>query len=183
MNKTTLTPPPLVRALSVVAGVLLGACLLLAAKLYNPPPRVINYQELVGKVIPEIVLQQLEGTPASTHELRGKTHVLALVSPGCEACESIYPALKEVTERVPVLMVSDMREKMQEKAKEKGFAFPILFDSLSVLKDSLDISAIPVTMVIDEQERITKIAIGGGPDFNDMVRPFQGAATPGEEQK
>lgn len=158
--------------LAAVTGSLLALCVLLAAKIYNPPPIDVldaNFWQLLGTETPVFDLEGLHGEALSTRMFSGKSHLLVFGSSSCEACDSIYPLLKDHAQKIPVLMiVTGSRGEMQRKARETGLGFPIAFDSLAVVAKSLDLRSYPTAILIDEEERIEKGGSGDMPSLQVM---------------
>lgn len=167
--------------LATVTGGLLALCVLLAAKIYNPPPIDVldaSFWRLLGTESPVFELEGLHGEALSTRMFSGKAHLLVFGSSSCEACDSIYPLLKEHAQQIPVLMiVTGSREEIQRKARETGLSFPIAFDSLAVVAKSLDLRAYPTTMLINEEELIEKGGSGDMPSLQVMELATETAAS------
>ena len=143
--------------LSLITGVLLGTCVLLAAKINNSPPVSPYVWRVLGIPIPALELEGLDGQPLSTQVFKGQNHILVLGQPGCTACSMIYPALQEVSKQAPVLLIfNEDREAMQAKAEEYGLTFSIGFDTLKTMQETLGIRSYPTTLIIDSEGGIVR---------------------------
>ena len=81
--------------LSTVLGILLGTSILLATKINNPPvtPRVTSLEHLLGELVPEYELEQLDGSPISTHLYKGSSYLFkATILPSGSNTESLFSA-------------------------------------------------------------------------------------------
>lgn len=141
MYPTPVRPNALLLPVSILAGILFGTCVFLAAKVNHPPPvdsLDIEFWDLLGTQVPEVELMNLDGDPISSRPFKGQGHVLFFGQPGCAACDEVYPALKEAAGKIPVLMVYQQGlDEVIAKVNEQGFAFPVAYDSLDVLVDPL----------------------------------------------
>ena len=161
--------------LSTVLGVLLGTSILLAAKINNPQiaPLDPNLDYLLGELVPEYDLEQLDGALISTHLYQGNSHLLIFTLLGCDACDTIYPILGEVTTDVPILMVANTREGLMEKVTEHALAFPIAVDTLLLTMEDLNIISFPTALLVDGEQRIVEAVKGGGSSIERIVQSAQ----------
>ena len=154
----------LIGILSLIAGVLLGTCVLLAAKILYPPPVDPMDQEFLpylGDAAPPFELPDLDGNIISNTQFAEKDYLLFWGEPHCEACWDAYPMLKHVAAQVPTLMISvGDRAAMRQKQVEHGLSFPIAFDSLKVTQEAFHVKGYPTVMLIDRKGRIRKATSG-----------------------
>ena len=167
-------PPVAMLFLSTVLGILLGTSLLLATKINNPPIVRMDtgLEHLLGKLVPEYDLEQLDGTPVSTHLYKGNSHLLVFTLLGCESCDTIYPILGKVATDIPILMVANTQEGLIEKVSEHALAFPIAVDTLLTIK-ALNITDFPTALLVDGEQRIVEAVRGGGSPIGDIVQSAQ----------
>ena len=161
--------------LSTVLGILLGTSLLLAAKINNPPIVLMDMglDHLLGEFVPEYELEQLDGRPVSTHLYQGESHLLVFTLPGCDACDTMYPIVGKAATDIPILMVSNTREGLIEKATEHGLAFPIAVDTLLLTMEHLNITNFPTAFLVDGEQRIVEAVRGGGAPIENIVQSAQ----------
>lgn len=151
--------------LSILAAGLLGASVLLASKIINPPPvdlLDLEYLAYLGDPAPPYELPGLDGQRISSTDLAGQAHVLFWGDPDCEACKEVYPQLKQAAQRVPTLMIaiSGSRHAIAQSRSEQGFTFPVAFDSLRATLAPYHVTGFPTAMLIDSKGRIRKAASG-----------------------
>ena len=157
-------PPGLLFAVSIFCGVVLGTFVFLAAKVVHPPPvdsLDVEFWDLLGRSVPEVDLLGLDGRSVSSRRFSGQAHLLFFGMAGCGACDEVYPVLESAAKRLPVLLVGAQGlEGLRAKAAERGWDFPVGYDSLEVLIDPLQVRGYPTAMWIDAEGRIVKAASG-----------------------
>lgn len=153
--------------LIVATGLLLGACVFLAAKIVNPPPidRLdVAFWDLLGTQAAILELESLTGTDqVSNAQFAGEPYLLIFADPTCSACETIYPHLLRASQvqGVNVLLIaSGDRQAMQDKVEEHSFAFPVAFDSLLTANKPFEVGAFPASVLVDAEGNIAKAATG-----------------------
>ncbi len=161
--------------LSTVLGILLGTSILLATKINNPPiaPMATSLENLLGERVPEYKLEQLNGAPISTHLYKGESHLLAFTLPSCDACDTMYPILREAATDIPILMIANTREGLMEKVAEHALAFPIAVDTLLLTMEELNITNFPTALLVDGEQRIVEAVRGGGFPIENIVQSAQ----------
>lgn len=170
-------PPGAMLFLSTVLGILLGTSMLLATKINNPPgtPRATSLDHLLGELVPEYELEQLDGGPISTHLYQGESHLLVFTLPGCDACDTMYPIIGKAATDIPILMVANTREGLMEKVSEHALAFPIVVDTLLLTMEHLNITNFPTALLVDRDQRIVEAVRGGGSPIENIVQSAQKA--------
>ena len=101
--------PCVIGLLAIIASGLLGASVLLASRIINPPPvdlLDLEYLAYLGDPAPPYELPGLDGQTITSTDLAGQAHVLFWGDPDCEACKEVYPQLKQTAEKVPILMIA-----------------------------------------------------------------------------
>ncbi|MEW6755968.1 MAG: TlpA disulfide reductase family protein [Candidatus Latescibacterota bacterium] len=151
---------PTVLVLTAVTGVLLGTSVFLGAKITNPPPldwMDVEYYDILGQSMPAVPLETVSGVPVTPEVLAGTTHVVVLVLSGCRACEEVYPVLREVSERLSVVLVGKgERAEFVAKVAEAGLTCPAAFDSAGALAKRLGVTGYPTAILVDQAGRILK---------------------------
>ena len=175
MEEIRSKPQAAMLLLSTVLGILLGTSILLATKINNPPsvPVDTGLGALLGELIPEYELEQLDGAPISTHLYQGDFHLLVFTLPGCDACDTMYPILGEVATDIPILMVANTREGLMEKVSEHALTFPIAVDTLLLTMEHLNITNFPTALLVDGEQRIVEAVRGGGFPIEQIVQSAQ----------
>ena len=161
--------------LSTVLGILLGTSILLATKINNPPvtPRITSLEHLLGELVPEYELEQLDGGPISTHLYQGESHLLVFTLPGCDACDTMYPIIGKAATDISILMVSNTRAGLMEQVTEHDLAFPIAVDTLLLTMEHLNITNFPTALLVDEEQRIVEAVRGTGFPIEYIVQSAQ----------
>ena len=159
--------------LSTVLGLFLGTSILLATKINNPPVAPIDtgLDYLLGKLVPEYDLEQLDGAPISTHLYQGNSHLVVFTLLGCDACASMYPILGEAATDIPILMIANTREGLKEKVAEHALAFPIAVDTLLVTMEDLNITNFPTALLVDRDQRIVEAVRGEASRLRTLCSP------------
>lgn len=164
MSSSLMRPNPLLLPVSIFVGIIFGTFVFLAAKVYRPPPvdsLDVEFWDLLGRPVPQVEMMGLDGRSVSSHRFAGQVHLLFFGMAGCDACDEVYPALKQAAERLPVLLVGAQGlAALQVKVVEEGFSFSVAYDSLEVLIGPLHVSGYPTAMWVDTEGRIVKAASG-----------------------
>ncbi len=172
-----MSPKPQVAMLflSTVLGILLGTSILLATKINNPPVilRTTSLDHLLGEIVPEYELEQLDGGPVSTHLYQGESHLLVFTLPGCDACDTMYPIIGKAATDIPILMVSNTREGLMEQVTKYDLVFPIAVDTLLLTMEHLNITNFPTALLVDREQRIVEAVRGTGPPIENIVKSAQ----------
>ena len=163
--------------LAMVLGILLGTSILLATKINNPPTISMDtsLDYLLGELVPEYDLEQLDGASISTYLYQGEFYLLAFTLPSCDACDTMYPILilgKAATD-IPILMLASTREGLVEKVAEHASSFPIAVDTLLLTMKDLNIINFPTALLVDEDQRIVEAVRGGGFPIESIVQSAQ----------
>ena len=172
-------PQGVMLLLSTVLGILLGTSLLLAAKLNKPPIVLMDtgLDHLLGELVPEYELEQLDGRPVSTHLYQDEPHLLIFTLPDCDACDTMYPTIGKAATDIPILMIANTREGLPEKVAEHGLAFPIAVDTLLLTMEHLNITNFPTALLVDREQRIVAAVRGGGTPIESIVQSAQKVIT------
>lgn len=117
-------------------------------------------EERVGIPAPAFALEDLNGTPLHSSELRGKVVVLDFWATWCSPCLAAFPYLQEVYERyadhphvvfliINTSWVGDTAEAARSFFAEHPYTFPTAYDPDGKTTAQFDISSIPATFLID----------------------------------
>ena len=175
MEATRSKPQATMMLLSTVLGIFLGTSILLATKINNPSiaPIDTGLDYLLGKLVPDYDLEQLDGSPISTHLYQGSSHLVVFTLLGCDACDSMYPILGEAATDIPILMIANTREGLKEKVVEHALAFPVAVDTLLLTMEHLNITNFPTALLVDREQRIVEAVRGGGVPIENIVQSTQ----------
>jgi peroxiredoxin len=131
-----------------------------------------------GTPAPPFTLPDLEGTPVSLEDYRGRRVLLAFSDPDCGPCEALVPHLSRISREhegndLAVVMVGrgDV-ETNRKKAQEQGYRFPVVLQDGWKLSREYGIFATPVAFLIDEQGTITRDVARG---VDEIVALMDGA--------
>lgn len=141
---------------ALIAGFLLSAAPAAAMKL-SP-----------GDTVPNFCLSDIYGTKVSLDQFRGKVVVIAFWSMWCSRCEEELAFLRDnfgKREDVAVLLVNQesgrnaQLARVRSLAEKLGINFPILLDEGLVLWNDFGIDALPASVVIDKDGKVTMAAV------------------------
>lgn len=119
-----------------------------------------------GDKAPNFSLQDIDGNTVTLDQFRDKTVVVAFWSTWCSRCEEEMTFLRDqfgARKDVAVLLVNQDSEKdvdldLIRTVREKlRITFPVLLDEGLALWDHLGINALPTSMVVDKDGKITYI--------------------------
>jgi peroxiredoxin len=139
------------------------ACLLVSLAFSSPAGAVTLSP---GDRAPSFSLKDIDGNTVTLDQFRDKTVVVAFWSTWCSRCEEEMTFLRDQfgsREDVAVLLVNQDSEKevdldLIRTVREKlRITFPILLDEGLALWDHLGINALPTSMVVDKDGKITYI--------------------------
>ncbi|HET9887019.1 MAG TPA: TlpA disulfide reductase family protein [bacterium] len=119
------------------------------------------------QVVPAHALRAFDGTSTSLESLRGQVVVLNFWASWCAPCRQELRLLQDWSKaldpsRTRVLAVSIDRDARKAKkfVKETGLDLPFFHDGPEGLAKSLDIPALPCTVVLDRSGKIVHVAEG-----------------------
>lgn len=135
----------------------------------------------IGKAAPSFSLKDINGTPYSLNNFKGKVVLLRFWATRCESCKVEMPKLESSYRRlfpsglmVLAVNVEDPPEKAAEFVKEIRLTYPILMDEKKDVTKLYQVYGVPTSFVIDRNGIIRERIFG---DLNDeaiekMVRPL-----------
>jgi peroxiredoxin len=126
---------------------------------------------------PSHSLRAFDGTSTSIQSMRGQVVVLNFWASWCSPCRKELRLLQDWTKsldasRTRVLAVSIDRDlrKAEKFVKDTGLDLPFYHDGPDGLAKSLDIPALPCTVVLDRTGSIVHVAEGGGAETLEELR-------------
>lgn len=115
--------------------------------------RGINQSGLpIGKMIPKVDGLKTDGTPWSTSDLLGQSHILFFGSTTCSECRDIMPYLAQMKEKynvTPVLMLFSELDMAKKYVKENNISHEVVLAN-NFISDKLDVTATPFAYAVDE---------------------------------
>jgi peroxiredoxin len=116
-----------------------------------------------GTEAPNFVLPDLDGTPRSLVDFRGRRVLLVFSDVDCGPCDALAPDLVALTEKgVQIVMISRGDPvRNRAKAAEKGYSFPVILQRSWEVSKQYGMFATPIGYLIDEQGVLAKdVAVG-----------------------
>jgi peroxiredoxin len=146
-----------------ILGVLLVALVFAIYSSLEKDPNAVK----VGRMAPNFSLEQLNGSPITLSDLRGKGVVLNFWGTWCVPCKQEMPALQKQYEAykdkgiaIIGVNISESPITIEPFLKQHGINFPILLDRKSEITKLYRIGPIPTTFFIDAEGKVKEIFIG-----------------------
>lgn len=124
---------------------------------------------LEGKPAPAFTLKDLAGRAVTLNDLKGKVVVLDIWATWCPPCRASLPHLDKLYEEtkgkaVAIYAVNLREEKADIEAfiQETKLKTPVLLDSEGAMAEAYQASAIPQTIVVGKDGKVTKVFVGFG---------------------
>ncbi|WP_448871230.1 TlpA family protein disulfide reductase [Desulfobulbus propionicus] len=136
--------------------ILVSLCLLLAGCPAFWGCRDQGSGGLTGRPAPEFAVTMLDGRTVSLKELRGKPVLLEFWAPWCGGCLENIPPLRQLHQRfggqIALIAASSETGKktVARFVSEHGLPYPVALSNQQLL-DAFQVSAIPVTVLIDRE--------------------------------
>lgn len=139
---------------------------LVALVLLMPAPFAGAVTLSAGDPVPNFTLNDIDGRQVSLDQFRGKTVVIAFWSTWCSRCEEELTFLRDRLgnrDDVAVLLVNQDSERKVSLDRVRAIcskleiAFPVLLDEGLSLWDHFGINALPTSVVVGRNGRITLV--------------------------
>lgn len=170
---------------SVAAALLLGGC---SEKPSTGDKGYVDGQGIITRLAPdqrktpgEVAGETLEGEEISLEDYEGQVVVLNVWGSWCPPCRKEAPLLREAARELSDENVVFLGINTRDASQDQGLAFqkrydvpyPSLFDpsgrTLLAFAGTLNPSAIPSTVVLDEQGRVAASILGEVPSRRTLV--------------
>jgi len=156
----------LIAVLIVGAYVLYGS---LTARM-DAPEITVAQTEQEANAAPDFTFYDLEGGSHTLTEFRGTPVILNFWASWCGPCKSEMPefqtAFEAYGEQIQFLVVNltdgsrETKETAHAYVEEKGYTFPVYYDSDMAGAMAYGVYAVPVTYFIDEEGNLVTQAMG-----------------------
>ncbi len=132
---------------------------------------------LVGKRAPPFRLDLLEGGKFDLAESKGKVVVLDFWATWCGPCLQAMPQIERVSREFAdqgvQLIAVNLQEtpaKITAMLERQKLSPKVALDRDGAIAEKYGATAIPQTVVIDREGKVTRLFIGGGPRLGDQLR-------------
>lgn len=143
----------------LVRGVVVMFALALATTVVGYAPSVWSMGgrvPAVGMPAADFTLEDLQGTPRSLADYRGKVIVLNFWATWCKPCTTEMPAMQAAYERLKdkglvVVAVNELENeaRVRQHIEEYRHTFPVLLDRKNEVANLYGVFGLPVTVFID----------------------------------
>ena len=150
-------------AMTLTCGALAALCVSLGVRLAGHPPglRVDPLVGLVGTNVPHFEIGGFDSGEVSPDSMGCDPYVLYFTSTDCDACDSAYPSLRNVSSNIPVLIVGiGSRANLENVINAHGITAIVGYDSTRAALRSLGIYGVPSALLVDEAGIIRQAATG-----------------------
>lgn len=121
----------------------------------------------VGEPAPELMLQSLDGRPASLNDYRGQVVMINFWATWCPPCRAEMPDMEQVYQEkkqqgfaVLAVNIQEARDPITEFVNRFGLSFPVLMDTKGEVTQQYGIYSLPTSYFIDQQGRIAELNVG-----------------------
>ena len=143
---------------------------------------------LVGKPAPDFELDLLGGKKFHLAENKGKVIVLDFWATWCGPCLQAMPQIDKVThefaDKGVQLIAVNLQEgpdKITAMLERQKLSPTVALDKDGIVAEKYGANAIPQTVVIDREGKVTRLFIGGGPHLGDQLREALQALMPADK--
>lgn len=126
-----------------------------------------NYQEIaIGDTAPDFTAETAGGASFTLSEQNGKVVLLNFWATWCGPCVEEMPAFEklygEYGEEVTILAVNCMEDKISvaQFLADKGYTFPIAYDTEGAISMKYPTDGIPYTLVIGKDGTVKNVYLG-----------------------
>ncbi|QHW35411.1 redoxin domain-containing protein (plasmid) [Paenibacillus rhizovicinus] len=151
------------KRLSIV--LIAGVIAVLAAVVVRQISTVHPAVAAVRKVAPAFDLKDMDGKEIRLSDYRGRRVVLHFWATYCPPCVKEMPVMQRIARQrddttVIGVNIGQSRGTVEAFAKSNGLTFPLVIDAVGKITDLYRIQALPTTILIGSDGRVSKIASG-----------------------
>ena len=130
---------------------------------------------LSGQQAPDFALKNANGENIRLTDLRGDVVMINFWATWCGPCRQEMPLLDEMHERYSRVgfsllgvSIDDDPNRAKEMIDNLGVSFPVVFDSDKQVSQQYDVSAMPVTILLDREGVVRHVHYGYKPGYEDI---------------
>jgi thiol-disulfide isomerase/thioredoxin len=128
--------------------------------------------DIVGQPAPDFALRSMKGPPMRLSEHLGEVVILNFWATWCGPCRQEMPLLDELYgkyQRAGLVLLSvnidEAAEPAIEMAQTLKVSYPVLFDTRKEVSRAYDVSAMPVTVLVDRAGVVRYVSEGYKPGY------------------
>ena len=129
---------------------------------------------LTGKAAPDFALKNADGQNVRLTDLRGDVVMINFWATWCGPCREEMPLLDEMHARYSRVgfsllgvNIDDDPRRAEEMIDALGVTFPVVFDADKKVSEQYDVSAMPVTILLDREGVVRYVHKGYKPGYED----------------
>ncbi|MEO0616457.1 MAG: TlpA disulfide reductase family protein [Pseudomonadota bacterium] len=129
---------------------------------------------LSGKPAPDFALKNAAGENVRLSDLRGEVVMINFWATWCGPCREEMPLLDEMHSRynrvgfsLLGVNIDDDPRRAEEMIEALGVTFPVVFDASKRVSEQYDVSAMPVTILLDRDGVVRYVHKGYKPGYED----------------
>jgi peroxiredoxin len=128
--------------------------------------------DIVGQPAPDFALRSMQGPSMRLSEHLGEVVIINFWATWCGPCRQEMPLLDELYgkyQRAGLVMLSvnidENAEPAIEMARTLKISYPVLFDTRKAVSRAYDVSAMPVTVLVDREGVVRYVSEGYKPGY------------------
>ena len=128
--------------------------------------------DIVGQPAPDFALRSMKGPPMRLSEHLGEVVIINFWATWCGPCRQEMPLLDELYgkyQRAGLVLLSvnidEAAEPAVEMAQTLKVSYPVLFDARKEVSRAYDVSAMPVTVLVDRAGVVRYVSEGYKPGY------------------
>jgi thiol-disulfide isomerase/thioredoxin len=128
--------------------------------------------DIVGQPAPDFALRSMKGPPMRLSEHLGEVVIINFWATWCGPCRQEMPLLDELYgkyQRAGLVLLSvnidEAAEPAIEMAQTLKVSYPVLFDTRKEVSRAYDVSAMPVTVLVDRAGVVRYVSEGYKPGY------------------
>lgn len=129
---------------------------------------------LDGQTAPDFTLQDRSGDSVALSDLRGEVVMINFWATWCGPCREEMPLLDELHSRynrvgftLLGVNIDDDPRRAEDMIESLGVTFPVVFDSTKQVSQQYEVSAMPVTILLDREGVVRYVHHGYKPGYED----------------